>query len=516
MRKFQRVVEVAKKEGAKSIFLFENLPAYFKGAGTIKGVGPPIKREEIEEFMQKTMTDWQLDNFKKKKEIDFSVDFGPLLRFRVNGFSRNGSFGLVLRPIPDEIPDLDDLMLPPVLKDFTREEKGLFLVTGPTGSGKSTTSACLLELINKERACHIITVEDPIEFIFKPKKAIISQREVGRDTFSFSAALKRILREDPDVIFVGEIRDSETMEVVLQLAETGHLVFSTLHTRDAVQTVNRIVDFFPDEEKGKVFSILSEVLLGVCSQRLIPRLDRHGFVCATEILKVTDAVRNLIREGKIHQIPFIMESQKRDGMIKFDASILELAKKGLVAIPEAIDYAKEERIFIEKIKDIEPRRPISYIKKGSLDIEKETILYELDTSQIEYLDSSGILLFTPSGLLFREGLFRANAKTHFIADYSIMHGKKMSFPLGSFFSAEYLIKDLKSVKEGFRFHISVVLNSSEEAEFPKPPLELLFDDEWHTITVKIPEHLRGKYVKIVALTFDKNIREIIFRNMRFF
>lgn len=516
MRRLLKLVEIAKKEGAKSIFLFENMPAYFKGAGLIKANDFIFGKKDLEEFMRETLSEWKFENFKKEREVDYSVEFDSLARFRINGFLRNGSLGLVLRPIPDEVPEFDELNLPSILKDFVKYDRGLFLVTGPTGSGKSTTVASLIELINRERACHIITIEDPIEFVFKPKRSIISQREIGKDTKSFWTALKRVLREDPDVIFVGEIRDKETMKVVLELAETGHLVLSTLHTRDSIQTINRIIDFFPEEERKSILSILAEVLIGVCCQKLIPRIDKKGFVCATEILKMTQAVKNVIREGKIHQIPLLLESQKKEGMISFDASILELAKKGLISIPEAIDVAKEERVFIEKIKEIRPKKGISYLKKGTLEIEKENILYELDTSPIEYIDSSGIVIYTPLGLFFREGAFGKKSENHFIVDYSIIQGKKDSFPLGAFFSLEYLIRDLKAFKKGFVFYVSVALSSSEEVFFPKPPFFLLFDKEWQTLTVKIPENLRGKMVRVVALIFDKDIREIFFRNIRFF
>jgi len=515
LKEFLAAIDRAKKERAKSIFFFEGLPPYIKGTGLQRIEGLTFEKKDAMRFLESTLTDWQLETFFKEKEIDFSVEILSS-RFRVNCFLRNGSIGIVLRPIPEEVPPFEELLLPEVLKTFVRMRQGLFLVTGPTGSGKSTTLASLIDLINEERSCHIVTIEDPIEFIFRPKKSIISQREIGRDTKSFSEALRRVLREDPDVILVGEIRDRETMKVVIELAETGHLVLSTLHTRDTVQTVNRIIDFFLDEERTPILAQLSDVLLGVCSQRLIPRIDKIGFVCACEVLKVTEGVRNLIREGKVHQIPHLMESQKKEGMIKFDSSILELAGKGYIAIPEAIEHAKEEKIFIEKVKDVRPRSLTSYIKRGTITVERENTLYQIDTSDIEFMDSSGMILYTPSGLFFKEGPYKKTNEQNFIVDYSILHGRKDSFGLGAFFSMEYFIRDVRVVKESYILGVSLTLESAYEVQFPTPFFELTLENDWHSLLINVPSHLRGKSVKIVAIVFDKDIREMFIRNARFF
>ncbi|MDW8001582.1 MAG: PilT/PilU family type 4a pilus ATPase [Deltaproteobacteria bacterium] len=515
MRGFLEIIERAKKEAAKSIFLFEGLPPILKADGLKSLNGRPLERRHLESFLEKNLTQWQKERFIAEKEIDYSIEVGSS-RLRVNGFVRSGALGLVLRLIPEEVPSFDELLLPEFLKEFAKKRQGLFLVTGVTGSGKSTTLASLIELINRERACHIVTIEDPIEFVFKPKSSIISQREVGRDTKSFNEALKRVLREDPDVILVGEIRDRESMKVTIELAETGHLVFSTLHTRDAVQTLNRIIDFFPDEQKSAIYAQLANVLLGICSQRLIPRIDKKGYVCACEVLTVTDGVRNLIREGKIHQVPSLMESQKKEGMIKFDDSILELAKKGYIPIPEALEQAREEKVFIEKIREVRPTTSASYRKRGTLSIEKQNVLYQIDSSEMQFLDSSGFLMYTPLGLLFMEGQFYKAVDRNFIIDYSIIHGKKDGFTLKAFFSMEYLIKDVRVVKPGYSFGIFLTFSTSEQIEFPNPPLELILDEDWHSVTINIPRNFSGQVVRIVGVHFDSDIKQIFLRNMRFF
>jgi twitching motility protein PilT len=260
-------------------------------------------------------------------------------RFRVNVYFQRDSIGAAFRLIPYEIKSLEELGLPPQVGDFARIPRGLILVTGPTGSGKSTTLASLVDIVNTERYCHIMTVEDPIEFLHHHKLSAVSQREVGVDTQSFSEALKHVLRQDPDVILVGEMRDLETISTAITAAETGHLVFATLHTQDAPQTIDRIIDVFPPTQQQQIRVQLSTTLQGVVTQQLLPTADGNGRVVATEILWVTSAVRHLIREGKVHQIYSVMQTGSQHGMQTMDASVAELVLQGRISSQQATEMA---------------------------------------------------------------------------------------------------------------------------------------------------------------------------------
>ncbi len=292
----------------------------------------------------------QIELFESEKELDFSFEISGVSRFRVNLFYQRGNIGIAMRMIPFEIMNFEECGLPVnVVTNFCRKPKGLVLVTGATGMGKSTTLASMVDFINRERDCHIITIEDPIEFVHKNKKAIIDQREVYHDTRSFAAALKHVLRQDPDVILIGEMRDLETIESALIIAETGHLVLATLHTSDSVQTVNRIIDVFPSHQQQQIRTQLSFVLLGVLSQLLIPKKGKKGRVLATEILVVTPAVRALIRELKAHQIYSHIQTGSREGMRTMNQSLCDLVKKGEIskedAIARSIDPHELEKLF---------------------------------------------------------------------------------------------------------------------------------------------------------------------------
>ncbi len=282
------------------------------------------------------MTKEQAEEFEREKELDFSFEMKDLCRFRVNVFIQRGNIGVAVRLIPFEIMGFEECGLNPgVMQNFCRKPKGLVLVTGATGMGKSTTISSMVDFINEERECHIITIEDPIEFVFKNKKAIIDQREVHHDTYSFGAALKHVLRQDPDVILIGEMRDLETIESALIIAETGHLVFATLHTSDSVQTINRVIDVFPAHQQQQIRTQLSFVLSGVIAQSLLPKKTPPGRVLATEILVATPAVRALIRESKIHQIYSHLQTGQKEGMCTMNQALAELYKKGLISYDEA-------------------------------------------------------------------------------------------------------------------------------------------------------------------------------------
>ncbi|HDI46032.1 MAG TPA: type IV pilus twitching motility protein PilT [Candidatus Omnitrophica bacterium] len=297
---------------------------------------PALKPEEVEEIAFSILDDTQIGHFRTQKELDTSYGVSGLGRFRINLFYQRGSVACAVRFIPFEIPSMQELGLPEVLKEFCTKSAGLFLVCGPTGCGKSTTLAAMIEYINQSRKCNIITVEDPIEYLHKHKLSAVNQRELGRDTHSFAEALRHIVRQDPDVIMIGEMRDLETMQSALTLAETGHLVFATLHTVDAPNSIARIIDVFPAYQQQQVRLQLSLVLLGVIVQQLIPTRDGKRRVLAYELMKATPAVKNMIRENALHQIYSVIQMGKSEGMRTMNQSLIELYRKGLISREEAL------------------------------------------------------------------------------------------------------------------------------------------------------------------------------------
>jgi twitching motility protein PilT len=299
---------------------------------------PPLDKEEVHNMVYDVLSDFQRKVFEELLELDFSFALGDLARFRVNVFKQHRGESAVFRTIPSKIPTFEDLFLPKVFKDLAVLEKGLVLVTGPTGSGKSTTLAAIIDFINDNKKEHILTIEDPIEFLHKSKKCLVNQRELGAHTKSFSAALRSALREDPDVILVGEMRDLETIALALTAAETGHLVFATLHTSSAPDTVDRVIDVFPAGQQNQVRSMLSASLQAVISQSLFKRRDGKGRVAGFEIMVATPAVRNLIRENKIAQLPSIIQTSKGLGMQTMDSACQELVAKNLVTRDEVSFY----------------------------------------------------------------------------------------------------------------------------------------------------------------------------------
>ena len=299
--------------------------------------------EMTEKLIFDFLTDDQREHFLAHKELDFSLASGRRHRFRVNVYRQKGAVTAAFRPIPEKIPSIDDLGLPASVREIAHVRQGLVLVTGPTGHGKTTTQAALIDLINNDRACHIITVEDPIEYVHTHKRSIVDQREVGGDTNSFPTALKYVLRQDPDVILIGEMRDLETIKAALTAAETGHLVFATLHTNDAIQTVDRIIDVFPGHEQQQIRFQLSMTLHSIISQRLLPNVENTGRVLACEMLVNNTAVANLIREGKTHQVYSVVETSTRDGMITMDRSVKNLYNAGLISEEDALSLMKNPK-----------------------------------------------------------------------------------------------------------------------------------------------------------------------------
>lgn len=298
----------------------------------------PLTPDQIEGYLKKILSVEQTERIAVNKEIDFSIPFSDKARFRANAYTQRGTYAASFRRIPLEIPTLEGLGLPKMLYTFTPLKQGLILLTGPTGHGKSTTLAAILEVINTTRDVHIITIEDPIEFIFKPKKAIISQREMQKDTLSWTTALRSVLREDPDVVMVGEIRDYETMAATMTVAETGHLVFATIHTNSATQSIDRMIDIFPKEQQQQVRLQLSSVLEAVFSERLVPSIG-GGLVVAYEVMLGTTAVKTVIREGKTHQLDNIIQTSQEVGMNSLDASLSALVKAGTIELETASTFS---------------------------------------------------------------------------------------------------------------------------------------------------------------------------------
>ena len=304
----------------------------------IEGYGR-LHGDMIERIVFAVLNDRKIAAFNNELELDTSYAIPGKSRFRMNVFRQRGAIGAVLRTIPFDIPTFDSLHLPAIIESFAHLPRGLVLVTGPTGSGKSTTLAALLDIVNRTKAVHILSVEDPIEFLYSHKRAIVNQREVGEDTKSFASALKRALREDPDVILVGEMRDLETIHMALTAAETGHLVFATLHTQSAPQTVDRIVDVFPPDQQGQIRVMLATTLQAVVTQQLLPSADGHGRAAAVEVLIATPAVRNLIRERKGYQLASQMQAGAKFGMVTMDQNLAELVRSKRITLETALERA---------------------------------------------------------------------------------------------------------------------------------------------------------------------------------
>lgn len=338
--KIENLLEEVVKQNASDLHLTVGVPPMLRVDGALKpfpGV-QALTEKQVEEMIFSVVDETQKDILIKDKEVDFSFAFGTVARFRANGYHQKGNKALALRLIPVDIRTIEDLCLPTVLNELTELPRGLVLVTGPTGSGKSTTIAAMINKINREKNLHIITIEDPIEYSHAHDKSVIEQREVHYDTRSFAAALRSVLREDPDVVLIGEMRDLETIAAAITVAETGHLVFATLHTNNAAQSLDRMIDVFPSYQQNQIRAQLSNILQGVVSQRLIPQIG-GGRVAAAEIMISTPAVRNIIREGKTHQLDAVIQTGGDRGMITMDKALVNLVKLGKITADEARDYA---------------------------------------------------------------------------------------------------------------------------------------------------------------------------------
>jgi len=330
---FSEVLRRMVEARASDVHLTAGFPPAIRDKGKITPMDgfPVLGTQDTREVVYSILNDDQRKRFETQKQLDFAYAIPGVARFRVNCFFQRGAVSAAFRLIPQDIPPLDSLGVPQVLRELTQKPRGFVLVTGPTGSGKSTTLAAMIDVINRERQDHILTIEDPIEFLHQHKKSIVNQREIGSDADDFSLGLKAALREDPDVILVGEMRDLETIATALTAAETGHLVFATLHTQSTAQTVDRIIDVFPPEQQGQVRAQLSIALQGIVTQQLLPTTDGMGRVVATEVLVPTPAIRNLIREGKTHQIYAAVQTSGAIGMQTMDADLARLVRAGKVS-----------------------------------------------------------------------------------------------------------------------------------------------------------------------------------------
>ena len=340
-----QLLEFSIKQGASDLHLSSGESPILRINGDIQRIEtPPMDSETLQNMIYDVMSDFQRSDFEKNQESDFSFELPNLARFRVNVFMQNRGIGAVFRTIPSKVLTLEELNAPGIFKDISSLPRGIVLVTGPTGSGKSTTLAAMVDYVNKHFPSHILTIEDPIEFVHSPNKSLINQREVHRDTHSFANALRSALREDPDVILVGEMRDLETIRLALTAAETGHLVFGTLHTSSAAKTIDRIIDVFPAEEKEMVRSMLSESIKAVISQTLLKKVS-GGRVAAHEIMLSNNAIRNLIREAKVAQMYSVIQTSGAQGMQTLDQNLQSLVSDGSITKEAARSKAVNKKLF---------------------------------------------------------------------------------------------------------------------------------------------------------------------------
>lgn len=338
--KIETLLEECIKRKSSDLHLQYGLPPILRVDGALTPIAgmPNLDEQSVQSLIFSTLDEEQRKILIKDKEFDYSFAFGDIARFRVNAFHERGNLAAAFRLIPNQIKSINELGMPPIVETFADFPRGLVLVTGPTGSGKSTTLAALVDKINREKSTHIITIEDPIEFTHHSQRSVIAQREVHYDTFSFAAALRSVLREDPDVVLIGEMRDLETIQAAITIAETGHLVFATLHTNSAAQSIDRMIDVFPSHQQPQVRSQLSNMLMAVCAQRLVPAIG-GGRVVAAEIMVANSAIRSLIRDGKTHQIDTAIQTGAEQGMQTMDRTLAKLIQTGVITYDSAREFA---------------------------------------------------------------------------------------------------------------------------------------------------------------------------------
>lgn len=347
--RFTTLIRAAVAEGASDVHLRAGERPRVRIDGELYEVeGPIVTEESLRSFLYALLGPDQIERFERTHELDFAHTFHGVTRTRFNLYIQQGKLCASTRLIPEVVPTMEQILLPPVVYNFVNLPAGLVLVTGPTGSGKSTTLAAMIDYINTHRRTHILTIEDPIEYVFQQKRSMVSQREMSLDTLSYHHALRHAFRQDPDVVMIGEMRDLETMQAAITLAETGHLTFSTLHTTEAATTINRIIDSFPPHQQAQVRAQLAVSLQGIISQKLVPLKDKRGRIAAREILVCNRAVRNLLREGKVPQIFSAIQTGIEDGMITMNASLGELYRQGLISYETALKNSPDRREFVQK------------------------------------------------------------------------------------------------------------------------------------------------------------------------
>lgn len=350
MLEFERLLKKAVELNSSDLHITVGIPPTMRINGNLEPYGnEKLTPGDIKEYVNIVLDEEQYKRYNEVGEIDLSYSIQGMGRFRVNIFKQRGSDAMVLRIVAPQVPTLEGLEMPPVLSELTQKQRGLVLVTGPTGSGKSTTLAAMINEINNNKNCHIITLEDPVEFLHKHKKSIVNQREIEHDTKSYASALRAALREDPDVILVGEMRDLETISIAVTAAETGHLVFSTLHTIGASKTIDRIVDVFPPYQQEQIKVQLASVLEGIISQQLISSVDNEGRVAALEIMIATPAIKNLIREGKTHQLDSAIQTGGKNGMKTMDMALVDLYKKGRISYDNLVMHCIDKDVVTRLI-----------------------------------------------------------------------------------------------------------------------------------------------------------------------
>ena len=338
--RIESLLEECVRRNASDLHIQYGLPPILRIDGVLTPIASinPLNEETVRNLVFATLDEEQRKILMKDKEFDYSFAFGDIARFRVNAFHEKGKLAAAFRLIPNQIKNINDLGMPAIVETFADFPRGLVLVTGPTGSGKSTTLAALVDKINREKSTHIITIEDPIEFTHKSQRSVIAQREVHYDTFSFAAALRSVLREDPDVVLIGEMRELETIQAAITIAETGHLVFATLHTNSAAQSIDRMIDVFPSHQQPQVRSQLSNMLMAICAQRLVPAIG-GGRVVAAEIMIANSAVRSLIRDGKTYQLDTAIQTGADQGMQTMDRTLAKLVQTGVITYDSAREFA---------------------------------------------------------------------------------------------------------------------------------------------------------------------------------
>lgn len=338
--RIETLLEECIKRKASDLHLQYGLPPILRIDGSLSPIAgmPNLNEQMLQSLIFATLDEEQRKIFLKDKEFDYSFAFGDIARFRVNAFHERGNPAAAFRLVPNQIKNINELGMPAIVETFADFPRGLVLITGPTGSGKSTTLAALIDKINREKAVHIVTIEDPIEFTHKSRRSVIAQREVHYDTFSFAAALRSALREDPDVVLIGEMRDLETIQAAITIAETGHLVFATLHTNSAAQSIDRIIDVFPSYQQAQVRTQLSNILMAICAQRLVPAIG-GGRVVAAEIMVANSAIRSLIRDGKTHQLDTAIQTGVDQGMQTMDRTLAKLVQTGVISYESAREFA---------------------------------------------------------------------------------------------------------------------------------------------------------------------------------